>query len=120
LTATGFLWKDGRAGDQFNGETQEQAMPAFIVFTKTRTTDQSELDTYTKKAGGSFAGHDFKVLAAYGPQEVLEGDDHEGTVILSFPTREAAKAWFHSPAYQDAAQHRRAGADYQVTLVEGV
>ncbi len=95
-------------------------MPAFIVFTKQRTKDQSELDTYTKKAGASFAGHDFKVLAAYGPQEVLEGDNHEGTVILSFPTREAAKAWFDSPAYTEARQHRMAGADYQVTLVEGV
>ena len=95
-------------------------MAAYIVFTRARTKDQSEMDTYTKKAGRSFAGHDFKVLAAYGPQEVLEGDDHEGTVILSFPTRDAAKAWFDSPAYQEARQHRMAGADYQVTLVEGV
>ena len=94
-------------------------MSAYIVFTKIRTRDQSELDTYTQKAGASFAGHDFKVLAAYGPQEVLEGDDHEGTVILSFPSREAAKAWFDSPAYSDARKHRMAGADYQVTLVEG-
>jgi uncharacterized protein (DUF1330 family) len=95
-------------------------MPAFIVFTKQRTKDQAELDTYTKKAGKSFAGHDFKVLAAYGPQEVLEGDNHEGTVILQFPDKNAAMAWFDSPAYSEARQHRMAGADYQVTLVEGV
>jgi uncharacterized protein (DUF1330 family) len=98
----------------------ERAMPAFIVFSKLRTKDQAELDTYTKKAGASFAGHDFKVLAAYGPQETLEGGNTEGTVILSFPTRDAAKAWFDSPAYTEARQHRMAGADYQVTLVEGV
>jgi uncharacterized protein (DUF1330 family) len=120
LTASGFLWKNDRAGARLSAGSREQAMPAFIVFTKIRTKDQSELDTYTKKAGASFAGHDFKVLAAYGPQEVLEGDNHEGTVILSFPTKEAAKAWFNGPAYTEARQHRMAGADYQVTLVEGV
>src|SRR5258708_6020530 len=99
---------------------EEQAMPAYMVFTRTRTTDQSEMAIYEKMAGPTFAGHAVQVLAAYGPQEVLEGPDHEGTVILSFPSRDAAKAWYDSPAYQDARKHRMAGADYQVTLVEGI
>jgi uncharacterized protein (DUF1330 family) len=95
-------------------------MPAYVVFTRTRTKDQSELGIYEQMAGGTFAGREVQVLAAYGAQEVLEGDSHQGAVILSFPTRDAAKAWYDSPAYQDARRHRMAGADYQVTLVEGV
>jgi uncharacterized protein (DUF1330 family) len=91
-----------------------------MVFTRLRTKDQAEMDNYGQKAGGSAAGHPVQLLAAYGPQEVLEGDDHEGMVILSFPDRDAAKAWYNSPAYQDARKHRLAGADYQVTVVDSV
>ena len=45
---------------------------------------------------------------------------HVPAVILQVPDRDAAKAWFNGPAYTEARQHRMAGADYQVTLVDGV
>jgi hypothetical protein len=32
----------------------------------------------------------------------------------------AAKAWYGSPAYQDAVKHRFAGADYRVFITEGL
>jgi len=66
------------------------------------------------------AGRSFKSLANYGPYEVLEGPGVEGVVILEFPTRAEAKAWYESPAYQKAVQHRFVGADYSAILVEGV
>jgi len=40
------------------------------------------------------------VLAAYGRYEVLEGSDLEGVVIVEFPSLEAAKDWYDSPAYR--------------------
>ena len=95
-------------------------MSAYVLFTRMRTRNQSELDIYEQMAGSSLAGRDAQALALYGPQEVLEGDNSEGVVILSFPTRDAARAWYDSPAYQDARKHRMAGGDYQVTLVDGV
>jgi uncharacterized protein (DUF1330 family) len=95
-------------------------MSAYILFTRMRTKDQSELDIYDRLAGPTLAGRDAQALAVYDPQEILEGGKSEGVVILSFPTRDAARAWYDSPAYQDARKHRMAGADYQVTLVEGV
>ena len=95
-------------------------MSAYVVFTRTRTKNQSELGIYDQIAGGTFAGREVQVLAAYGPQEVLEGANTEGTVILSFPDRTAARGWYDSPAYQNARKHRIAGADYQVTLVDGI
>jgi uncharacterized protein (DUF1330 family) len=51
---------------------------------------------------------------------VLEGPPVEGVVIAEFPTFEAAKAWYDSPAYTEVRQHRFKGAEYRVVIVEGV
>jgi uncharacterized protein (DUF1330 family) len=32
----------------------------------------------------------------------------------------AAKAWYDSPEYQDAKQHRLSGADFRIILTEGL
>jgi uncharacterized protein (DUF1330 family) len=94
-------------------------MTAYIVFTRMRTRNDSELDLYRKLVPASMAGHSLKALVNYGPYEVLEGPEVEGVVILEFPTRAEAKAWYESPAYQKAVQHRFLGADYTAVLVEG-
>jgi uncharacterized protein (DUF1330 family) len=95
-------------------------MATYIVFTRESTQDKDELATYSSKVGETFKGHPVKVLAAYGPQQVLEGDAPEGVVIVEFPTTAAARAWYDSPAYQEVAQHRFKGARYRAVLVEGV
>ena len=95
-------------------------MPAYGIFIRETTRDRSELETYTPKAAASMAGHALKVLAAYGRHEVLEGPNMEGIVIVEFPTMEEAKAWYESPAYREAREHRFRGADYRAVLVEGV
>jgi uncharacterized protein (DUF1330 family) len=41
-------------------------------------------------------------------------------VIVAFPDTAAAKAWYHSSAYQEAVKHRFAGADYRVFITEGM
>ena len=55
-----------------------------------------------------------------GPVEVLEGAPVEAVVITEFPTMEAAKAWYDSPAYSEARVHRHKGAEYRCLLVEGL
>ena len=95
-------------------------MAAYVVFIREKTRDQAALDVYTPKAGASLAGHPIKVLAAYGPQEVLEGPAAEGVVLVEFPTMKEAKAWYNSPAYREAREHRFRGAEYRAILFEGV
>ena len=95
-------------------------MPAYIVFMRESTLDKSELETYWSKAPPTLDGHRIKVLAAYGRQVTLEGPDIEGVVIAEFPSLEEARAWYDSPAYQEAAQHRFRGAVYRGLIVEGV
>jgi len=95
-------------------------MAAYAVFIRESTRDPAELATYMQKAGGTLAGHPVTVLAAYGPQEVLEGPEVEGVVILEFPSLAEAKAWYDSPAYRAVREHRFKGADYRGVIVEGV
>ena len=95
-------------------------MPAYVVFVREKTLDQSELEAYWEKVKGAVDGRPIKVLAAYGKHLALEGPDVEGVVIAEFPTLEEARDWYHSPAYQEAARHRHRGAVYRGLIVEGV
>jgi uncharacterized protein (DUF1330 family) len=95
-------------------------MATYIVFTKESTQDQNELNIYQSKVGETLEGHPVKLLAAYGPQQVLEGPAPEGVVILEFPNTTAARKWYDGPAYQAVARHRFKGATYRAVLVEGV
>lgn len=95
-------------------------MSAYLVFTRDRTIDARELEIYWSQIRATFAGHQVKVLASYGAHEDLEGPPTEGTVIAEFPTMEAAKAWYNSPAYREVREHRFKGATYRGLLVAGV
>lgn len=95
-------------------------MSAYIVFIREKTLDKSELETYWQKAPAAMEGQPIRALAAYGPHVTLEGPDVEGVVIAEFPAVEEARAWYDSPAYQAAAQHRFRGAVYRGLIVEGV
>lgn len=95
-------------------------MAVYAIFIREKTKDEAEMQVYSGLAGGTLAGHPVKVLAVYGRQEVLEGAPSEGVVILQFPTMEAAKKWYDSPAYQAARAHRFKGADYRAIFVEGM
>jgi uncharacterized protein (DUF1330 family) len=95
-------------------------MPAYMVFIREKTLDQSELETYWSKVRATMEGRPIKVLAAYGPHMTLEGPEVEGIVVAEFPSIEEARAWYDSAAYQEAAQHRFRGAVYRGLIVEGV
>ena len=95
-------------------------MPAYIVFIKEREHDAEAMATYAAKAGPSLGGHQGKPLAFYGAIETLEGPDAKGSVIIEFPSVDEARAWYQSDAYQDARQHRFAGADYRVFITAGL
>jgi uncharacterized protein (DUF1330 family) len=95
-------------------------MPAYIVFVREKTLDQSELEAYWSMVRATLEGRPIKVLASYGHHVTLEGPEVEGVVIAEFPSVEEARAWYDSPAYQEVAQHRQRGAVYRGLIVEGV
>jgi uncharacterized protein (DUF1330 family) len=93
---------------------------AYAIFTRVKTIDPAELKLYNEAVRETMEGHPLKILARYGPQEVLEGPGHEGIVILEFPSMPDAKAWYDSPAYRKVREHRFKGAEYRAVIVQGV
>jgi uncharacterized protein (DUF1330 family) len=71
-------------------------------------------------APAALAGHPITFRIAHGHKEVVEGPDFEDVMMLEFPTFWEARAWYDSPAYQAASEHRFKGADYRAIIVEGV
>lgn len=95
-------------------------MPAYVIFIREITFDKTELDAYAAAAPASLEGLPIRFLAAYGRHEALEGPTPEGVAIAEFPSMEAARRWYDSPAYQTAAQHRFRGAFYRGLIVESL
>ena len=95
-------------------------MSAYVFITREGTVDADELAAYSKDLPATLGGHEVKVLALNGSHEDLEGPSTEGTVILEFPSIEAAKAWYNGSPYREVREHRFKGVLYRVTLIEGV
>ena len=95
-------------------------MSAYIVFIRDRTTDPTEMATYSREVGTTLKGHPLTPLVAYGRYEVLEGPEVEGGVLLKFPSFAEARAWYDSPAYTEVRKHRFKGAEYRAVIFEGL
>ncbi len=95
-------------------------MPAYFVAIRDSITSQEEFKLYQEKVPSTLEGHDVRFHAAYGDFQMMEGEPIEGAVILEFPTFEEAEAWYNSPLYQDALQHRLRGAKYRTFIIKGV
>ncbi|THA75069.1 DUF1330 domain-containing protein [Streptomyces sp. A0642] len=70
---------------------------------------QSTMDPYE----GRFLVHNT-------PVEVVEGDWPGALVVIAFPTMEATRAWYASPAYQELLPLRTRHMAADVVFVEGV
>ncbi len=95
-------------------------MSVYLIFQREQMLDEAEFATYARLVPSTLEEHPAKILALYGPQETFEGDGNEGTVILEFPTKEAALAWYDSDAYRQVREHRFKASKYNVTLIQGV
>ena len=90
-----------------------------MVFTRERMRDEKEYEIYKQKNRIAMKEHPITAHVLYGKHEVLEGADVQGVVILEFLTVADAEAYYDSPAYRGAREHRFKAADYRVLIVEG-
>ncbi|MEZ0350252.1 DUF1330 domain-containing protein [Mycobacterium sp. pR1184] len=59
-------------------------------------------------------------LAVDAAPKVVEGNWHgDQTVVLEFESVDAARAWYESEGYQQAAKLRHAAADCNVVILSG-
>lgn len=77
-------------------------------------------EEYKKKTPTSLLPFEGKFLVRGLPVEALEGSwDHDRLVILEFPTREKALAWYHSTDYKSAKKLRDQAATSRFLLIGG-
>jgi uncharacterized protein (DUF1330 family) len=94
-------------------------MPAYVIF-DIHVDDADAYAPYRGPAGEAVAAHGGRYLARGGATEVLEGEwELDRLVVLEFPSIEQAKAWYHSPEYQEVAPIRHAASHGRAVIVEG-
>jgi uncharacterized protein (DUF1330 family) len=83
--------------------------------------DMNEYKTYVRGFMPVFEKYGGQVLAAANNPNPIEGVwQYDRTVLLAFPTREAAEQWSRSPEYQEIAKHRKAGTKSNVLVLDGL
>ena len=95
-------------------------MPAYMIALNRGVHDRQGLEAYWKAVGPTFEGFGAKRLAVYTPFIAFETmSPLEGVVVIEFPDLATAKAWYESPAYQRAKQHRDGAVDIELVIVDG-
>lgn len=95
-------------------------MPAYVI-SEVEILDEGAADTYRRLAAASIAEYGGRYLARGATPEVVEGEPTGRQVVLvEFPSLEAARAWYASPAYAEALRHRAKALERRLLFVEGV
>ena len=95
-------------------------MAAYFISFRDTMKDAARYAAYLEKAGPSLAGRDARVLVGNGALTRLEGALPDGVVMIEFPTVQAAKDWYESPAYQAVIGERLAATEGRAVIVEGL
>ena len=95
-------------------------MPAYILLL-IDITDSVKYDEYGKAFDFESFTEDYggKFIAISDEPEVIEGEWSGRLVILEFPDREKARAWYDSPRYRDVRKIRWASSTTNMALFPG-
>jgi uncharacterized protein (DUF1330 family) len=92
---------------------------AYVIY-QGEVLDQARYDDYKTKAAECILAAGGKYLVRGGDVEVLEGDAPAGrTVVLEFPTRQAAIDWYRSREYTEIRKIREGAAVARMYVVDG-
>mgnify|MGYP001560973320 CR=1 FL=1 len=81
----------------------------------------AEIIAYLEGIDATLAPFDGKfVVHGAGNKRVLEGTFSDDVIMLAFPDRRNAEAWYASPAYQAILPLRTRNSDGDVLLIDGV
>ncbi len=94
-------------------------MPAFVVV-QIEVTDPERYEDYKKRVPPTVEAYGGRFLVRGGATETLEGDWRPGRlVILEFPSRERARAWWSSEAYRLPKEIRRSASRSHLLIADG-
>jgi uncharacterized protein (DUF1330 family) len=93
---------------------------AYVVY-QGEVTDPDRYDEYKTKAAASIVAAGGRYLVRGGDVEVLEGEAPAGrTVVLEFPTMQAALDWYRGDEYTEIRKLREGAARARMYAVDGV
>jgi uncharacterized protein (DUF1330 family) len=94
-------------------------MKAYVIALET-IHDAAMFAEYRKGVVGTLAPFGGQFIARGGNFTVLEGEwQHRRTVIIEFPSREAAEGWYKSPAYQKIIGLRHKSSNGNLVILDG-
>jgi uncharacterized protein (DUF1330 family) len=95
-------------------------MPAYVIASVTDAWDSEKLAEYRRRNTDVVAAHGGRFLVRGGEHETLEGNwTPVRLVVMEFPDRDAARAWYESDDYAPLRELRRQASDTEIVLVEG-
>jgi uncharacterized protein (DUF1330 family) len=95
-------------------------MAAYVIYQGV-VTDPEQYDRYKARAAETIAAAGGRYVVRGGDIEVLEGEAPPGrTVVLEFPTMQAARDWYHGADYVDTRKMRDGAAQARMYVVDGV
>jgi len=95
-------------------------MTAYWIATYDEVTDPDKVAAYAAIAGPALMGAGGTFLARGNPEQVYELGEATRTVLIEFPSVEAARAAHDSPAYADALVALGDGARRDIRIVPAV
>lgn len=94
-------------------------MPAYVIY-QGHVTDPEQYDKYKPLSAASISAAGGRLIVRGGEYEVLEGNAPPSrTVVIEFPTRQAAVDWYHGAAYAAARKVREGAAEANMYVVDG-
>ena len=95
-------------------------MTAYVI-ASINVTDPDKYKNYMAVSPAAVAAAGGKFIVRGGNLEILEGDwSRPRVVIIEYPTREAAKAFYDSALYVAARAEREGAAEFSMIVVDGV
>jgi uncharacterized protein (DUF1330 family) len=95
-------------------------MPVAYIIADVQVTDPQQYDEYKKLSTAAMQAHGAVVRVRGGKSVKLEGREPGRTVVLEFPSAQAAQAFYDSPEYGLARKARANAAVMNMFIVEGV
>jgi uncharacterized protein (DUF1330 family) len=95
-------------------------MAAYIV-SRLKIIGREAMQRYVTEAPATVAAYGGRYLVRGGDVRALEGDwEHERMVVVEFPDKEAALAWYESDLYKPLRDLRQQNAEAVILLADGV
>lgn len=94
-------------------------MPAYLI-AQVKIHDPERYKQYSERTPAIIAQYGGRFVARGGASETLEGSaSNRRVVIVEFPSMDAARDFYNSPAYQQARAIRTPISEAEFVIVEG-